>query len=409
MKYVVVLGDGMADYPIAELEGRTPLQVAEKPRIDELARLGQLGLVKTVPEGFAPGSDTANLAIMGYDPRLYYTGRSPLEAASMGVELQKGDLAFRCNLVTLSADEPYENKIMLDHSADEISSAEAQELLAAVKNILPSRDLRLYPGVGYRHLLVWRGAPTSWELTPPHDILDQCISNFLPRGPQGPAALALMKKSVTILQDHPVNKARISRGLRPANSIWLWGEGAKPQMPAFSEKYCLHGAVISAVDLIKGLGVCAGLEVLEVAGATGNLNTNFRGKAEAALSALERGLDFVYLHLEAPDECGHRQERDNKIKSIELIDQQVMEPLINGLNALGQPYRLLFLPDHATPLELRTHTADPVPFLLFDSTNPFNSGQLSYHEESAKETGLFIEEGYTLMDYFLNKTAGGKL
>ncbi|NLZ39561.1 MAG: cofactor-independent phosphoglycerate mutase [Firmicutes bacterium] len=408
MKYVVVLGDGMADYPVPELGDKTPLQVAHKPHIDTLVRQGQLGLVKTVPDGFDPGSDTANLSILGYDPQLYYTGRSPLEAASMGIKLREGDLAFRCNLVTLSDDEPYEDKIMLDHSADEISSAEARKLLEAVKNILPSQEMSLYPGVGYRHLLVWHNAPTSWELTAPHDILDQCVSNYLPRGPQGAVLLAFMKQSVTVLKDHPVNLERKNRGLRPANSVWIWGEGTKPQLPAFSDKYGLRGAVISAVDLIKGLGVCAGLEVLEVEGATGNINTNFRGKTEAALSALRNGLDFLYLHLEAPDECGHHQDRENKIRSIELIDEQVIKPLISGLEALNEPYRLLFLPDHATPLALRTHTADPVPFLLFDSTKPSGSGQLSYHEEAAKETGLFIEVGHTLMDYFLNKTAGGK-
>jgi 2,3-bisphosphoglycerate-independent phosphoglycerate mutase len=380
--------------------GKTPLQVAYKPHIDKLAQQGELGLVQTVPAGFAPGSDTANLAVLGYDPNLYYKGRSPFEAASMGVVLRDADVTFRCNLVTLSADEPYESKIMLDHSADEITSAEAEQLLAAVKGILPSADLSLYPGVSYRHLLVWHGAPTTWKLTPPHDILDQKIKEYLPGGLLGTAVLAMMKESAAILEEHPINQARIARGLRPANSLWIWGEGTKPQLPPFREKYGISGAVISAVDLIKGLGICADLEVLEVVGATGNLETNFRGKADAAVSALQRGLDFVYLHLEAPDECGHRQERDNKIKSIELIDQEVIKPLLSGLNSMGQPYRILVLPDHATPLALRTHTSDPVPFLIFDSIKPL-AAKLPYDEESAQETGLFIAEGYTLMDYFL--------
>lgn len=407
MKYVVVLGDGMADYPVESLGGKTPLQAADKPHIDALAAQGQVGMVQTVPAGFAPGSDTANLAVLGYDPRLYYTGRSPFEAASMGVTLADDDLTFRCNLVTLSAAPRYEDSIMLDHSADEITTAEAEILLAAVSEQFASDELAFYPGVSYRHLLVWHHAPTEWRLTPPHDILEQRIGDYLPVGPAAERLLAMMKASVPHLSAHPVNQKRQQQGLAPANAIWIWGEGTKPQLPAFSEKYGLRGAVISAVDLIKGLGVCAGLEVLDVEGATGNMHTNFRGKVQAALAALQDGKDFVYLHLEAPDECSHRQETENKVRSITLLDREVVQPLVAGLAALGEPYRLLFLPDHATPLALRTHTADPVPFLLYDSTAPAAGGPTRYDEAAAQDAGLFIREGYTLMDLFLNPGQGG--
>lgn len=408
MKYVVVLGDGMADYPVESLGGRTPLQVAAKPHIDALAAQGYVGMVQTVPAGLAPGSDTANLAVLGYDPRLYYTGRSPFEAASMGVPLADDDLTFRCNFVTLSAAAVYADRVMLDHSADEISSAEAEILLAAVSEQFSAAELAFYPGVSYRHLLVWHGAPTEWQLTPPHDILDRRIGDYLPGGTAAAQVLAMQEASVALLEAHPINIERQKQGLRPANAIWLWGEGTKPQLPAFSEKYGLHGAVISAVDLIKGLGRCAGLDVLEVAGATGNLETNFPGKVQAALAALQSGTDFVYLHLEAPDECGHRQETANKVKSIELLDQQIIQPLCAGLAAAGAPYRLLLLPDHATPLALRTHTADPVPFLIYDSTVQVDQGPTQYDEAAAKDGGQFVGEGYTLMDLFLAPSQGGE-
>ncbi|MCR3921829.1 MAG: cofactor-independent phosphoglycerate mutase [Firmicutes bacterium] len=408
MKYVVVLGDGMADYPLDALGGRTPLQVAAKPHIDALAKKSLLGLVKTVPSGLAPGSDTANLAVLGYDPLIYYNGRSPFEAISMGVPLQQGDITFRCNFVTLSVEDNYEDRVMLDHSADEISSTEARLLLADIDKELQTEKMHFFPGVSYRHLLVWQGAPTEWTLTPPHDILARPIGDYLPKGPLGAHMLALMEKSAAILADHPVNVERVAKGLRPANSIWIWGEGQKPQLPSFAKKYGVRGAVISAVDLIKGLGLAADLEVIYVEGATGNLQTNFRGKANAALVALQQGMDFVYIHVEAPDECGHRQEMENKIKAIELIDQQVVAELLSGLDATGEDYRMMILPDHATPLALRTHTSDPVPFLIYDSTAPLQGQTHCYDEGSAKDAGLMVGEGYTLMDLFFAASVGGK-
>jgi 2,3-bisphosphoglycerate-independent phosphoglycerate mutase len=403
MKYVVVLGDGMADYPVAELGGKTPLQAADKPNIDALASKGTLGLVKTVPEGMAPGSDTANLAVMGYDPRVYYSGRSPFEAASMGIPLHDSDITFRCNLVTLSENEDYAERVMLDHSADEISSDEARKIMEEISQRFASRDIAFYPGVSYRHLMVWHNGPSEWQLTPPHDILGSAVKEYLPAGPDAPLITAMMKESASFLVNHPVNRARVSRGLRPANSIWIWGEGRKPQIPPFSEKFGLTGAVISAVDLIKGLGICAGLKSIDVEGATGTLQTNFLGKANAAVDALKGGLDFVYIHIEAPDECGHRQETDNKVKAIELIDRLVVKTLKEKLDSLKEPYKILFLPDHATPLSLRTHTADPVPFLIYDSMDIKEGAIRVYDETSAADAGFFLGEGYKLMDLFLGR------
>ncbi|HHX73820.1 MAG TPA: cofactor-independent phosphoglycerate mutase, partial [Firmicutes bacterium] len=401
MKYIVILGDGMADYPLPELGGKTPLAAAKKPCMDELAAQGMMGMVKTVPDGMPAGSDTANLSVLGYDPQKYYSGRSPFEAVSMGIALTAKDLTFRCNFVTLSEADDYTARVMLDHSAGEITSGEAHELLAAIKDRLGSKELAFYPGVSYRHLLVWTKGPADWELTPPHDILGRAIGPYLPAGPHAAPILAMMKESTALLADHPVNRRRRQRGLNPANAIWIWGEGRKPALLPFREKYGLRGGVISAVDLIKGIGLCAGLEVIPVAGATGDLDTNFEGKAQAALTALKQGMDFVYIHLEAPDECGHRQELDNKITAIEYIDRRVLRPVIEGLEAAAAPYRLLLLPDHATPLSLRTHTADPVPFLLYDSTRKAHRDGTTFTEAQASATGLFVAEGHRLMDIFL--------
>ena len=406
MKYIVVLGDGMADYPVAELGGKTPLQAANKPQIDALAKKGILGLVKTIPDGMVPGSDTANLAVLGYDPRKYYSGRSPFEAASMGVVLAEEDVAFRCNLVTLSEGESYGDKIMVDHSADEISTEEAGILLGEVSRCLSTQDIRFYPGVSYRHLMVWRGAPLDWRLTPPHDILGKAVGDHLPGGTSAGIINELLIESAHILPRHPLNLARVARGLRPANAIWLWGEGKKAQLVSFNHKYGLKGAVISAVDLLKGIGVCAGMKLIHVAGSTGNLDTDFRAEAEAALAALQDGIDFVYLHIEAPDECAHRQETENKVKSIELIDSLTVKTLKAGLDRLGEPYRLMILPDHATPLSLRTHTADPVPFLIYDSQHEQDGISHGFDEQSAKDSGFYLGEGYRLMDLFLRKTEG---
>ncbi|HWQ71667.1 MAG TPA: cofactor-independent phosphoglycerate mutase [Desulfitobacteriaceae bacterium] len=400
MKYVVVLGDGMADYPLPQLNNKTPLQSARKPNIDFLAQHGKVGMVQTIPPGIPPGSDSANLSVMGYNPRIYYTGRSPLEAVSMGIELTESDVAIRCNLVTLSAEENYQDKVMLDYSSDEITSEEAGILIEEVNQHFKTAALNYYPGVSYRHCLIWKNGLTNLKLTPPHDILDKKIADYLPLGEDNRILLKMMAESSKFLKDHPVNKARTEQGLRPANSIWLWGEGKKPALASFYDKYHLQGAVVSAVDLIKGIGICAGLKSVEVAGATGNLQTNFSGKVEAVLNELASGRDFVYLHIEAPDECGHRAEIDNKVRSIELIDEKIIGILLKELEKYAD-YRLLILPDHPTPIALRTHTAEPVPFLLYQKSVEMESGLSGYDEFQAKETGLFIKDGYRLMDYFI--------
>ena len=402
MKYAVVLGDGMADYRMPRLGHRTPLQYAHKPNIDYLAANGEIGIVRTIPEGLSPGSDTANLSVMGYDPKKYYTGRSPLEAVSMGVELTDADLAFRCNLVTLDIDGDYESAVMADYSSDEISTSESAELIDELNRQLSSDTVRFHAGISYRHCMVWHGGSGTRKLTPPHDILGKRIAPYMPSGDNSDMFIGLMKKSHEILAGHPVNKSRISRGLRPANSIWLWGEGRKPALPGFAGKYGLSGSVIAAVDLIKGIGICAGLDVIEVEGATGNINTNFRGKAEAALKELNSGNDFVYIHIEAPDECGHRFEIENKVRSIELIDELVVGTLLEGL-ADYDDFSIMVLPDHPTPLSLRTHTADPVPYVIYRKSCSKPSGVAGYDEFEAQKTGIFIEHGHKLMDRFLQK------
>ena len=400
MKYVVILGDGMADHPVPQLGDKTPLQCANKPNIDFLAKHGEVGMVKTIPDGIPPGSDAANLSVMGYDPKLYYTGRSPLEAISMGVELSETDVAFRCNLVTLSDEEIYADKTMIDYSSDEISSDEAKELIEAVNRHFKTDDIIFHPGISYRHCMVWKNGPTGLKLVPPHDILERKITQHLPSSETTKILLDMMAKSSEFLKTHPVNKARIAKGLRPATSIWLWGEGKKPAIPKFHDKYKVNGSVISAVDLIKGIGICAGLKSIDVEGATGNVHTNFRGKAEAALKELESGQDFVYVHVEAPDECGHRYEIENKVKSIEFLDSQVVAPVIEGLKKYDD-YRILVLPDHPTPLALRTHTSEPVPFILYQKSKELNSGVNGYDEFQAAVTGLKIPAGHTLMDILM--------
>jgi len=400
MKYVLVLGDGMADYPVPQLGNKTPLQYAKKPNIDCLAKNAEVGMVKTVPDGIAPGSDAANLSVMGFNPKKYYTGRSPLEAVSMGLELSDTDVALRCNLVTLSDEENYADKTMVDYSSDEISSAEAKELIEAVNTEFKNDKFCFYPGINYRHCMIWDNGSTGLDLTPPHDISGKKITDYLPKGEINKFLLEMMVKSYDILKDHPVNKKRIANGLRPANSIWLWGEGKRPSLAKFSQKYGIKGSVISAVDLIKGIGILAGLKNIEVEGATGNVHTNFLGKAQAALKELESGQDFVYLHVEAPDECGHRNEIENKVKSIELIDEQIVGTLLKGMQKYDD-YRIMVLPDHPTPLSLRTHTSEPVPFLIYQKSNTKDSGVSSYTEELADSTGLYFADGYKLMDYFL--------
>ncbi len=400
MKYVLILGDGMADYPVPQLDNKTPLQFAKKPNIDFLAQKAQVGMVKTVPDGIPPGSDAANLSVMGFDPRKYYTGRSPLEAVSMGLVLSDTDVALRCNLVTLSDEEDYRQKTMVDYSSDEISSEEAKELILAINSQFRKDNICFYPGISYRHCMVWGNGLTGLNLVPPHDISGKKVTDHLPKGESNKFILDMMIKSYDILKDHPVNKVRVEKGLRPANSIWLWGEGKRPSLAKFDEKYGVKGSVISAVDLIKGIGILAGLRNIEVEGATGNIHTNFSGKAQAALKELESGQDFVYLHVEAPDECGHRNEIENKVKSIELIDEQIVGALLTGMKKYDD-YRIMVLPDHPTPLSLRTHTSEPVPFLIYQKSNPVKSGLSSYTEDLAKSSGVYFPDGYKLMDHFL--------
>jgi 2,3-bisphosphoglycerate-independent phosphoglycerate mutase len=401
MKYIVILGDGMADYPMPQLNNMTPLQYAKKPNMNFIAKNGQVGMVKTIPEGMPPGSDVANLSVIGYDPRQYYTGRSPLEAVSMGIKLSETDVTLRCNLVTLSDNKDYREKTMVDYSSDEISSQEAFELISEVNNHFKTDDIVFYPGISYRHCMVWKDGPMGYKLAAPHDILGRKIAQYLPQGENSMILLEMMAESNNFLKNHPVNKERMARGLNPANSIWLWGEGRKPTLPKFYDKYGLKGSVISAVDLVKGIGICAGLKPVDVEGATGNMHTNFKGKAEAALKELEAGMDFVYIHIEAPDECGHRYEIENKVKSIELIDSLVVGPILKAMKSCQQ-YKVLILPDHPTPLPLRTHTSEPVPFVIYSGNSPEKlSGVNGYDEIQAGSTGLFIEEGYTLMDFFI--------
>ena len=402
MKYITIIGDGMADYPVEELGGKTPLEVAQKPNIDYLAQHGRVGLVRTTPEGMKPGSDNTNLGILGFDPLRYYTGRSPLEAVSLGIQMAPDDVSYRVNLVTLSEEEPYEQKTMVDYSSDEITTEESGELIRYLAKELNTEARKLYPGISYRHCLVWSNGETGQELTPPHDISDRRITEYLPKGSQSDIFLEMMKRSYELLKDHPVNQARRARGLRPANSIWPWGEGKKPAIPSLLEKYGKKGAVISAVDLIKGIGLCAGMAAIEVEGATGNVNTNYRGKAEAALEQLAQGMDFVYVHIEAADECGHRHEVENKITAIERIDQEIVGRICRELKEKGEAFRMLVLPDHPTPLRLRTHVSDPVPFILYSSEEELTPHVEVYTEATAKATGVFEEKAYELMDRLLD-------
>lgn len=398
MKYVVVLGDGMADLPLEQLDGKTPLAYAKTSVMDELAKVSQIGRVQTVPTGMQPGSDTANLSVLGYDPRKYYTGRSPLEALSIGITLDEGDVAIRCNLVTVSSEEAcYEEKVMMDHSADEISTEDAAVLLQAVKERLEEEGFQFYVGTSYRHCLVWRQGNLV-ELTPPHDILGQKIGSHLPKE----SVLAKMqRRSYEILSSHPLNQERKAKGLHPANSLWFWGAGTRPALDSFYSKYGKKGVMISAVDLLKGIAVGAEMTNIHVEGANGGLNTNYEGKARAAVDALtKKGYDFAYIHVEAPDEMGHQGSVERKTEAIQYLDQRVIRPVKEGLDAFGEPYRMLILPDHPTPVSVRTHTADPVPYLLYDSAGK-EEHTWNYNEAEAKKSGVFFENGWELMEYFL--------
>lgn len=402
MKYVVVLCDGMSDVPVAELGGKTPMQAAKKPNMDALAAQARVGLVKTVADGLSPGSDVANLSVLGYDPERYYSGRSSLEAASIGVELLETDITYRCNFVTLEGTGAYEALTITDHSAGDITTQEADELLQAVAKELLPEGFAAFTGFSYRHCIRLRGSrPGLVTLTPPHDITGRVIGEFLPKGEAGERFRSMMARSRALLKAHPVNQKRVREGKNPANSIWFWGEGTKPLLPSFEEKNGVRGAMISAVDLLKGIAVCSGMEVCEVQGATGYLDTNFEGKAQAAVQALQGGADFAFVHLEAPDECGHKGHAQDKTLAIELIDSRVLPILLQGLREMGE-HRILILPDHPTPVALRTHTADPVPFFIYDSAHP-KQGVDSFTEESAAATGDFVEQGHLLIDQFLSR------
>lgn len=403
MKYLVMLCDGMADEPNEALGNSTPMEKANKPCMNSLAAKAEVGIVKTVAEGLKPGSDVANLSVLGYEPAVYYSGRSPLEATSIGIDLKDTDVTLRCNLVTLSDDEDYENKTILDYCADDISSEEAKILIEYIQEKLGNDVFRFYPGVSYRHCLVWsNGNPHPGVLTPPHDITGKVITDYIPKGEAVDELYDLMKKSYDLLKDHPVNQARIARGKRPANSIWLWGEGTKPLLDNFSEKFGIKGSMISAVDLLKGIAICAGMNSVDVDGATGYLDTNFDGKCKAAIEEFKNGADLVYVHVEAPDECGHRGEIENKVKAIEMIDEHILGPVVEFLKGYDD-FAVLVCPDHPTPLSIRTHTSTPVPYLIYDSKNEINSGVKVFCEKEARETGNYIEKGFTMMNYFLTK------
>ena len=403
MKYLVVLCDGMADTPNAALNGKTPMECAAKPNMDALAQNAEVGMCRTVAAGLKPGSDVANLSVMGYDPAVCYTGRSPLEAASIGVDLKPTDVALRCNTVMLSGEENYEDKTMVDYCAGDISTEEAHKIIETVEKELGSDIYKFYGGVSYRHcLVVDNGTTDLGNMTPPHDISGRVIGEYLSKSENAAPLIDLMKKSYEILKDHPVNIERRKKGLHEANSIWLWGEGRRPQLENFKEKNGVSGCVVSAVDLLKGIGICAGMETPEVEGATGYIDTNFEGKTQAGIDAFKRGTDLVYLHFEAPDECGHRGEAQNKVKAIEMIDSRVLTKMLDYLNGCGDDYRILIMPDHPTPLETMTHSSAPVPFLIYDSRKKEN-GVSSFTEKNAAETGEFVEHGPDIMSMLLEK------
>lgn len=398
MKYLVILGDGMADEPLEELGGKTPLEYAATPNLDRLSKLSEVGMVHTIPDGMKPGSDTANLSVLGYDPAKYYSGRSPLEALSIGVPMKDTDIAIRCNIVTLSEDDvPFEERTIIDHSSSEISTEDCAVLLKAVADRLADDTYRFYVGTSYRHCLIWSGGSVV-ELTPPHDVLGRVIGQYLPKDR---ALREIMRKSYDILADHPINIERKKKGLNPANCCWFWGAGTKPRLSSFREKTGKKGMMVSAVDLLKGIAVGAGMGVALVEGANGGLHTNYAGKVEAAVKALTQdGYDFAYIHVEAPDEMGHQGSVEKKVQAIQYLDAEVIGPAVEKLQASGEDFRLLVLPDHPTPIRVRTHTSDNVPYLLYDNTAP-QSHEWNYNEAEGRMTGNFVAKGHELMDKFL--------
>ena len=395
-----MIGDGMADRPLKELNGKTPLQSAATPNMDRLAREGIIGKIRTIPAGFQPGSDIANLNILGYNPQEYYSGRAPLEAASIGISMKEDDVAYRCNLVTLKYNKDKTKAVMDDYSSGHISTDEAEKLVLEINQRVGNKEISFYPGVSYRHIMLWSSGETKIECTPPHDITGKEISDYLPVGNGEDMLRELMLKSAGILENHPVNKERMKRGDKPANSIWLWGQGKKLGLPTFKQKYSLDGALVSAVDLMRGIGISAGVEILEMPGITGYLDTNYEGKAEAALKALKR-VDIAYIHVEAPDEAGHSGNYRDKIRAIEDFDARVVGNVLKGIVAFDE-YRLLILPDHATPIAVKTHTEEPVPFVIYDSRMKRKNEDASFDESiTERDDILFFEEGHKLMDYFI--------
>lgn len=401
MKYVLILGDGMADYPVPALGGRTPLAVARKPYTDMLAKTGEIGLVKTVPDGYKPGSDVANLGALGYDATKCYTGRSPLEALSIGINMKEDDVAVRANLVTLTDAEPFGEKTMKDYSAGEITTEEARELIEYLQRELGGEKYSFHTGVSYRHCLIIAHGCTDTVLTPPHDISGKKIGKYLPSGTGAEELTELITRSYELLKNHPVNKKRVLSGKNPANSVWFWGQGTRPALDAFSDRYGLKGGMVSAVDLLKGIAIGAGMKSVDVEGATGTLDTNFDGKAKAAAALLDSGCDFVFVHLEAPDECGHQGDVQGKIKAIELIDEKILGPIYEHLAAAGEDFAIMLMPDHFTPVSLLTHSREPVPYLMYSSVRALGKGG-EYSEKAAAETGIYFDKPWELTRRFFS-------
>ncbi len=403
MRYAVILCDGMADYKIEELGNKTPMMVAKKPNMDALAKEGTQGLAITLYDDLPKGSDVANMSVLGYDAHEAYTGRSPIEALGLDIELFDNDTVFRLNLVTISTDDvPFENKTILDHSGGKITNEEAYELIDALKDEFSSDELSFYRGVSYRHIMTWKNINYDYTMTPPHDILGQKITEYMPKGAYSEKVIDMMKRSYDLLMAHPVNIRRMEKGLEPANSIWLWGEGTKPKFTLFKEKYNVSGSVITAVPLIQGIARGIGLNVIEVEGATGDYDTNYAGKGEAGANAIKNGDEFLFVHIEAPDECGHDGDTELKVKSIEHIDEEILPRVKKALDETGEDYKILIMPDHATPIVLRTHTADPIPYLIYDSANKV-AGVERFDEDSAKETGNFYDDAFNIMGDFTKK------
>lgn len=399
MKYALILGDGMADYPIPALNGKTPLAVADKPYMNMLAKTGEIGLVKTVPDGYKPGSDVANLGALGYDATKCYTGRSPLEALSIGIDMKSDDVAVRTNLVTLSDEADFADKTMVDYSAGEITTDEARELIEFLQEKLGSDKYSFHAGVSYRHCLIIANGSVNMQLTPPHDISGKKIGAYLPVGDGSGELTELIRRSNELLSSHPVNLARKAAGKNPANSIWFWGQGTRPALENFRERYGLSGGMVSAVDLLKGIAIGAGMKSVDVEGATGTLSTNFEGKAKAATELLDNGCDFVFVHLEAPDECGHQGDLEGKIKAIELVDKKILGPVYEHLKASGEDFAIMVMPDHFTPVSILTHSREPVPYLMYSSKRALSAGG-DYNEKAAAESGIYYDKPWELTNKF---------